>query len=255
MMRQGDFSALAKSYQHRTGYSLVVLRALANHVGAFGPDFRVAELGAGTGKLTENLLELGLHVTAVEPNDAMREEGFCQTAGGAVEWRAGSAERTGLETGSFDWILMGSSFHWPDFAQTLGEFHRVLRPRGHFTALWNPRNLGASALHSGIEAKIKEIVTDLKRVSSGSGEFTRDLSARLATTGEFTDVLYAEAEYEVEMSRERYLGAWHSTNDIQAQAGPERWAQIIAMIEAETADMAELAVPYRTRSWTARRVS
>jgi 2-polyprenyl-3-methyl-5-hydroxy-6-metoxy-1,4-benzoquinol methylase len=63
-MRQGDFSALAKSYVHRTGYSPVVLRALAGYVGAFGPDFRVADVGAGTGKLTENLLELGLHVSA-----------------------------------------------------------------------------------------------------------------------------------------------------------------------------------------------
>jgi len=254
-MRQGDFSALAKSYVHRTGYSRVVLSALAGYVGAYGPDFRVADVGAGTGKLTENLLELGLHVTAVEPNDAMREEGIRQTAGGSVEWLAGSAERTGLETGSFDWILMGSSFHWPDFEEALREFHRVLRPRGHFTALWNPRNLAASPFHSEIERKITEIVPDLKRVSSGSGEFTLDLAKRLTTTGAFTDVLYAEAEFEVKMSRERYLGAWRSTNDIQAQAGAERWAQVIEMIETETAGMDELGIPYRTRAWTARRTS
>lgn len=36
----------------------------------------VADVGAGTGKLTENLIELGLHGYAVEPNDAMRGEGI-----------------------------------------------------------------------------------------------------------------------------------------------------------------------------------
>jgi ubiquinone/menaquinone biosynthesis C-methylase UbiE len=76
------------------------------------PDFKIADIGAGTGKLTKMLLEKGLSVTAVEPNHAMRAEGIKYTDGFDVSWVAGSAEETGLPDGSLDWILMASSFHW-----------------------------------------------------------------------------------------------------------------------------------------------
>ena len=65
-------------------------------------------------------------------------------------------------------------------------------------------------------------------------------------------MVYSEQEYDVIMSVERYMGAWHSTNDIQAQAGPETWAKIIRMIENEISGMKEIVVPYKTRAWTAK---
>ena len=61
-----------------------------------------------------------------------------------------------------------------------------------------------------------------------------------------------EQEYDVVMSIDRYMGAWHSTNDIQAQAGPETWNKIIAMIEKEISGLSEIVVPYKSRAWTAK---
>ncbi|MEO8087097.1 MAG: class I SAM-dependent methyltransferase [Bacteroidota bacterium] len=84
-MKQGDFTTLAKSYVHRTGYSETVLKYVADHIGGGSNSLDVAEVGAGTGKLTENLLNMGFKVTAVEPNDAMREEGKQYTSGKNVE--------------------------------------------------------------------------------------------------------------------------------------------------------------------------
>lgn len=35
-----------------------------------------------------------------------------------------------------------------------------------------------------------------------------------------------ECDYKEFWDKERYLGAWHSVNDIQAQAGEKRWKEI-----------------------------
>ena len=74
-MKHGDFTALAKEYVNRPGYSQGVLRMIGRMAGMDRRDFRVADVGAGTGKLTEELAALGLFGCAVEPNDAMRAEG------------------------------------------------------------------------------------------------------------------------------------------------------------------------------------
>ena len=76
-MKQGDFTQLAKAYINRTGYSLHALRAIAKYINAYQtPNFLVADVGAGTGKLTENLIEIGLKGYAIEPNSSMLHEGM-----------------------------------------------------------------------------------------------------------------------------------------------------------------------------------
>ncbi|RMB00579.1 class I SAM-dependent methyltransferase [Eilatimonas milleporae] len=256
-MKHGDFTALARHYRHRPGYSRDALGCLARHAGAYGPreaEFTVADVGAGTGKLTEVLAGLKLHGVAVEPNDAMREEGR-RTAGVEpdFQWQAGSAEQTGLEDQSVDWVLMASSFHWTDSETALKEFHRILRPGGYLTVLWNPRDLHKDALQNRIDSEIRRQIPNMKRRSSGGPEWTEGLEDTLLADGLFGDLLFIEAPHEENMSRERYLGVWKSVNDIQVQAGEDRWNDILGMLETETAGRDTIMVRYRTRAWTVRR--
>lgn len=253
-MKQGDFTTLAGAYINRPGYSLEVLNLLMKHTGiAADSDCIIADVGAGTGKLTENLLSLGLNVVAVEPNDAMRAEGVRQTSRWKIEWRRGSGENTGLPANSVDWLLMGSSFHWVEREAGLNEFYRVLKPGGFFTALWNPRDIDRSPLHQKIEQRIHSMIPNLNRVSSGAAKFTQTLHTDLVSTGQFERSIMIEAPHEEQMSRERYLGAWRSVNDIQAQAGPERFKQVLDAIEEEISGLSDVVVPYKTRSWTVQR--
>ncbi len=255
-MKQGDYSTLARHYRHRAGYSHRVLGLILQYIGARPgvQDFRIVDVGAGTGKLTEDLLACGFSVICVEPNSEMRGEGSRLTAGRPARWAGAPAEQLPLRTGSFDWVLMGSSFHWTSAHRALAEFHRVLRPGGHFTALWNPRRIEGLEFHERIEREIKSIVPELKRVSSGAPKYTEAMHEVLVSTGHFADVILVEAIETVRMSPDRYLGAWESVNDVQAQAGPARWARILEMIRAQVSGRTEIDVPYRTRAFTATRV-
>lgn len=255
-IKPGDFSTLAESYaKHRPDYSATVLRALTSFVGAHEPGFRVADVGAGTGLWTRMLAEEGLDVRAVEPCDEMRAEGQKYTADCRVPWTKGTGEVTGLPTASVDWLTMASSFHWVQQPQGLKEFHRVLKPGGYLTVLWNPRDVDANPLHQRIESLIRELIPDLKRVSSGHGKNTKDWSVELVQGDFFEDVLFMEASHEIVMTHERYLGAWRSVNDIQAQAGPERFERLMQAIADEIESLPEIVVPYKTRAWTVRRRS
>jgi len=252
-VKHGDFTKMAKNYINRVGYSEVVLKNLASYVG-IDEESTIADVGAGTGKLTENLLLLGNQkIYAVEPNDQMREEGSKYIEDKRVEWLKGNGEDTKLKDASIDWLFMGSSFHWVDTEKGLKEFSRVLTPGGFFTAIWNPRDIKGNPLHERIEDKIYEIVPNIKRVSSGSGKFTDFLFEKLVSTGDFKDVIYVEAHHNEVMSKERYLGIWKSVNDIRVQAGEDKWFLILESIADMIKDQDEIIVPYKTRSWTVRK--
>lgn len=250
-MKHGDFTNLARQYVNRPGYSPRVLRLLASEIKACREAPILADVGAGTGKLTENLVELGLKGYAIEPNDAMRQEALNSgTTLDSFKWLKGSAEETGLNNRSVDWILMASSFHWTDKRAALNEFSRILTQGGFFTALWNPRDIEKSALHIEIENIVKHYIPELKRVSSGAGQSMSGMTEDLLSTGQFADIVYLEAPHEEVMSKERYMGVWRSVNDIQVQAGQDKFNKIISDIEYRIKGLDRITVPYRTRAWT-----
>jgi SAM-dependent methyltransferase len=132
--RARSFGATAAAYaEHRPDYPAAGIRwGLA---AATGEVTRVLDLAAGTGKLTGGLLDLGLEVTAVEPDAAM----LARLADLFPPARAlaGRAESIPLEDGSVDAVVVGQAFHWFDRAAALAEIARVLRPGGALATFWN----------------------------------------------------------------------------------------------------------------------
>jgi len=101
----------------------------------------VADIGAGTGKLTRMLLARGFDVIAVEPNQAMREMLREQLGDNpALRTVAAPAEDTGLAGHSIDAITVAQAFHWFDQTACKAEFARILKPGGKAALLWNNRD-------------------------------------------------------------------------------------------------------------------
>lgn len=251
-MKLGDFTEMAQYYGYRIGYDQVCLEYIRNHImKTLGVDsLRVADVGAGTGKLTMALTELGMTGYAVEPNAAMRREGMKNFENQiAFTWSEGTAEKTNLPDHCVDWVLMGDSFHWADSILAVAEFKRILKPGGFFTAIWKPRNIVSSELHQKIEEIVYQELPDLKRVSTGNSFTMEWMKERL---GDTQTLVYMETDYEVTIPVERYMNIWRSVNDIQVQAGEEAFARILKNIEDFLHSRKEIAVPYKTKAWTAR---
>lgn len=127
-----SFGAAADAYAaHRPDYAHDAIRWALEP--APGP--RVLDLGAGTGKLTASLAQMGADVTAVEPDRAMLAE--LRRSLPQVTASSGSAESIPLPDASVDAVLAGNAMHWFDMAVAGPEIARVLAPGGVLAGLWN----------------------------------------------------------------------------------------------------------------------
>lgn len=126
----------------------------------------VADVGSGTGFLTELFLKNGNLVYAIEPNEAMRR---------AAEERmsenprfisvAGSAEDTTLPDGSVDMVTAGQSFHWFDPDAARREFVRILTGNGLVVLVWNARLTNNTPFQREYEAFLTRFSIDYAQVS------------------------------------------------------------------------------------------
>jgi len=107
---------------------------------ALTSDSQIADIGSGTGKFTQQLLERELAVYAVEPNENMRkaaDKSLAQCAG--FQSVDASAENTPLPESSIDLITAAQAFHWFNREVCKREWRRILKPEGKIALIWNRR--------------------------------------------------------------------------------------------------------------------
>ncbi len=99
---------------------------------------RLADLAAGTGKLTRLLAPTGAAIVAVEPVEGMRAT-FRRLLP-EISLVAGTAEAMPFAAASFDAITVAQAWHWFDHDRACVDAARVLRSGGRLGLVWNARD-------------------------------------------------------------------------------------------------------------------
>jgi ubiquinone/menaquinone biosynthesis C-methylase UbiE len=141
MLRSTErFSSRVDNYvRYRPRYPKGVLETLQRDCGLTKTSV-MADVGSGTGILTELFLQNGNIVYGVEPNREMREaaERLLQNYS-QFSSIVGTAEYTTLPETSVDFVTVGQAFHWFEQDKARQEFERVLKPGGWVALVWNER--------------------------------------------------------------------------------------------------------------------
>ena len=127
----------------------------------------IADIGAGAGILSKLLARRAKTVYAIEPDDKMRLAAAEYLKDSLnVRITAGSAEDTGLETGSIDHVTAGQAFHYFDIDRAWAEFGRILKPGGKVALAWHERDK-AYPFGASFDALLKEYCPDYNEGSGG----------------------------------------------------------------------------------------
>ncbi len=140
MEKKKLFSGRATSYiKGRPAYAKELIDFLFDSIG-MNQGCSVADIGAGTGIFSKQLLEKGCNVYCVEPNEDMRRaltqnlSDFENTV--IVD---GDAENTKLDSSSVDFVTVAQAFHWFDVEKFLSESKRILKGDRTVILIWNTR--------------------------------------------------------------------------------------------------------------------
>ncbi|HEY6192226.1 MAG TPA: class I SAM-dependent methyltransferase [Bacteroidota bacterium] len=159
------FSSRVEQYvKSRPHYPPEFIRTLEEHCG-LTKESVVADIGSGTGILTEEFLKNGNRVFGVEPNREMREAAerllHAYPLFRSVD---GRAESTTLPARSVNFVAAGQAFHWFDRDRAREEFSRILKPDGWVVLLWNERLTGPAPFLREYEELVKRYATDYAEV-------------------------------------------------------------------------------------------
>lgn len=159
------FSSRVENYvKYRPGYPAGVIDLLVSEC-ALSQDSIVADIGSGTGILSELFLRNGNKVFGIEPNREMRMAAErLLDAYASFNSIDASAEVTSLADNSVDFVTAGQAFHWFDQQQARQEFIRILKPGGWTVLIWNERRLDSSDFLRALEGLFVKFGTDYEQV-------------------------------------------------------------------------------------------
>ena len=144
-MNESVFDGKGTIYaQFRPTYPRTLLDYLRGNLGVNSRSI-IADIGSGTGILTQLLLDNFGKVLAVEPNHDMRmiAEARLNNACGFTSIN-GTAENTTLLDHSVDFITVAQAFHWFNRLIFKRECKRVLKSNGKVVLIWNCRDENSS---------------------------------------------------------------------------------------------------------------
>ena len=228
----------------RPGYPAEAVDCLLSGLGLHaGSD--VLDLGAGTGKLTIELVERGMRVIAVEPSEGMRTQLAHNMP--TLQVLAGTAENIPLDDKSLDAVIVAQAFHWFDAPSALAEITRVLRDDGGLGLIWNERDESV------------EWVAELSRVMGWHEHqpyrVGMDFTPVVTDAGLFTEVRRRQFQFAQRMTKQTLEMRVLSTSYIAALTPSER-AKVMEPVSQFIDRLHEpIDLPYVTDVYTCSRAT
>jgi SAM-dependent methyltransferase len=146
------FSNRVENYlKYRPSYPAAIIPLLNAECG-LTPDSIIADVGSGTGFLSEVFLKNGNRVLGIEPNREMRAAGE-QLLAKYPNFTSidAVAEATTLPDASVDFVTVGQAFHWFDRQRVRQEFERILKRNGWIVIIWNTFAVEKNPLVAGYD--------------------------------------------------------------------------------------------------------
>ena len=238
----GAYNSVRPAYPDEAVAALVDAARSARGADASGQGgpLRAADIGAGTGKMSELLARAGFLVDAVEPSEAMRAQASSIEG---VTWHAGVAEQTGLPNDLYDIVVFAQSWHWVDSECAGLEVERILAPGGALGIVWNQMDVSIPWVHR---------LTRIMR----SGDVHRP-DKPPTPGGGFAPMTLTQVAWEDRMTPEQILtlGTTRSSYIRSSEAGRARMQENLRWYLYEHLGYAPgetVTIPYTTLVWLAR---
>jgi SAM-dependent methyltransferase len=211
----------------------------------------VLDLGAGTGKLTQELVHLVGQVIAVDPSPSMLA--VLRQRLPSVDARSGIAEALPLGDGSVEAVFVAEAFHWFRSEDAAREIARVLVPNGHLVLAWQRqrwRDPAASPWIAEFERRLEPFWESSVRLAGAHPNVGKQWKAELDRVGLFGPFSTFEADFVYRVGLEDFVALVASWSWI-AILPLEQREQALAAVRDLLGDDHELALEYRTEfQWT-----
>lgn len=239
------FSDRVENYaKFRPNYPEALTRFLGQ---LLSPPATVADVGSGTGIWSNQLLQAGYEVWAVEPNAPMRTEAERQLRNESNFHSVdGTAEATTLPDGFAQAVTCAQSFHWFNRRRCRAEFERILRAPKLVLLVWNERiSEGSMAEYDRI---LKESAPEYSRV--GRQNVTDADIAEFFAPDRFDLVYFPHSQ---RLDREAFIGRVLSSSYVPniGQPGHEAFVKKLGAFFESHSQAGWLEFPYQTRVYTA----
>lgn len=187
----------------------------------------IADIGSGTGFLSELYLENGNTLYGIEPNKEMREAGE-KYLNRFPNFRSidANAEQTLLRDRSVDVVIAGQAFHWFDQTKFQAECKRILRDKSIACLIWNERDNQSTEFLRAYEELLGNYSTDYYQVRHEDvteGELQEFFGSKSLQRGQFPN----NQIFDFEGVRGRLLSASY----IPTEDHP-RYGEMIALLKS-----------------------
>jgi SAM-dependent methyltransferase len=230
--RRTSFGRRAARYDAvRPEWPAATIRWLVADLPAGSP---VLDLGAGTGKGTRTLVDLGLHATAVDPSEGMLAQ-LRERVPAATALR-GEATSIPLPDASVDAVVALQAWHWFDSVAAAAECARVLRPGGTLGVAWHVRD---------------ERVPWVAAVSDASGRREDETADRRGAQApevgdEFGPLERAVLPYELDVDVDGLVALASSWSYVDLAPDREKRLDAVRRVGEAAAVDGRLRIPHRT---------